>query len=151
MSLTLLSPYPLAFPSPSVQFHCETWWTCRSTRRHTWRARSDSLLATELPLSVLPPSIRDVLDVEITPVPGWRDSVPTWFGVKSSVGRVKIWLPVEATPRIYRNLSLLVLLPKDDLPDAPPFVHLGTQFLMEYQTQILLNCGPATTGELHIP
>jgi hypothetical protein len=113
--------------------------------------RSDSLLATSAPVSVVPPSIRHALDLQIAPVPGWQGVVPTWYGIACTVGRATIWLPVEETPGLYRDFSLLVLLPKRDLPDAPPFIHLGMQFLVEYGGQVTVDGSGPGTGRLVLP
>lgn len=137
---TLLEPYPVVYPSAAVHYLCKSLWSCYSTPKHTWRVRCDSLLATGQPLSVVPPTIRAHLDLVIAPVPGWKGHVPTWFGVGCRVGRVELWLPVEETPGQYRRFSLLALLPRHHLDDAPPFIHLGTQFLLEYRAHVRLDC-----------
>jgi hypothetical protein len=66
-----------------------------------------------------------------------------------------MWLPVQENPGQYRDFSLLALLARDELTDAPPFIHLGSQFLLEYGVQVLLNHvpgSPATcSGQLTIP
>jgi hypothetical protein len=104
---------------------------------------------------VVPRTVRDLLDIEIRPAPGWGGSAPSWFGIPCSVGRVTVWLPVEENPGQHRDFPLLALLPRDDLADAPPFIHLGTQFLLEYRAQVTLDCSPGTpvasSGRLLIP
>jgi hypothetical protein len=51
-----------------------------------------------------------------------------------------------------RAFPLLVLLPKRDLEDAPPFIHLGTQFLLEYKAALHLDCSATDQpGKLIIP
>jgi hypothetical protein len=100
----------------------------------------------------MPRTIRELLDIVITPVPGWRGQVPTWYGIPCRIGRVTLWLPIEENPGAYHQFSLLVLLPRDELEDAPPFVHLGTQFLLEYQAQVVLDSSSlSNTGRLVIP
>jgi hypothetical protein len=149
---TVLNPHPVAYPSVAVRYLCRSWWSCYSTPRHTWRVRCDSLLATEQALSVVSPTTRASLDLVVTPVPGWRGQVPPWFGIPCRIGRVTLWLPVEDGPDLYRDLSLLVLLPREDLEDAPPFIYLGTQFLLEHRAQVFLDCSSATNqGRLIIP
>lgn len=149
---TLFNPYPIRCPTQAVHYLCQSWWTCHSSGRHTWRNRSDSLLATGHPLSVLPPTIREELDVVVTPVRGWKGKIPLWFGIPCRVGRVTTWLPILEPPGLQREFSLLVLLPQDDLEDAPPFIHLGTQFLLEYRGQLSCDCSsPTNLGLLVIP
>ncbi len=148
---TQLNPYPLSYPSPAVRYLCRSWWTCYSTPRHTWRIRCDYLLATGQPLSVIPPTIRENLHVVIKTVSGWKGQVPTWLGIPCTIGRVTVWLPVEENPGQYRDFSLVVLLPKRDVDGAPPFIHLGTQFLLEYQAKVILDGSPSRSGQLIIP
>jgi hypothetical protein len=65
---------------------------------------------------------------------------------------VTLWLPIEENPGEFREFSLLVLLPKEDLEDAPPYIFLGAQFLLEYQAQVHLDCSAASNpGQLVIP
>ncbi|MHB1426295.1 MAG: hypothetical protein ACYC3I_24280 [Gemmataceae bacterium] len=45
-------------------------------------------------------------------------------------------LPIQETPGQYRPLSLLTLLPQQDVPDAPPFIQLGVQFLLEHRVEV---------------
>jgi hypothetical protein len=52
---------------------------------------------------------------------------------------------------LLRSFSLLVLLPDQDLDDAPPLVHLGDQFLVEYQVQVALDGASPVRGQLVIP
>jgi hypothetical protein len=79
------------------------------------------------------------LDPVINPVSGWRGRVPTWFGIPCRIGRVTLWLPVEGRGAVFRNFSLLVLLPREELEGAPPFILLGTQFFLEYKSKVLLD------------
>jgi hypothetical protein len=63
-----------------------------------------------------------------------------------------MWLAVQGTLGQYREFSVLALLPRRDLEDALPFISLGTQFLLEYQGQVHLNCSsPREEGRLIIP
>jgi hypothetical protein len=149
---TLLHPHPSRYPSSAVRYLCQTWWTCSSTPRHTWRRRCDTLLATDQLLSVIPRAIQHDLELVVAPVRGWKGQVPAWFGVPCRIGRVTVWLPVEDDSSPHRDLSLLALLPTQDLEDAPPFIHLGTQFLLEHQVQVVIDCSsPGATGRLIIP
>jgi hypothetical protein len=148
MSTVLLTAYPLPFPTPTVQFLTEAWWTCYSSPPYTWRQRSDVILATGEPLSVILPNIRNRLDLEITPAPGWKGQAPTWLGTPCHVGRVTLWLPTQETLGQSRPFSLLTLLPQQDVPDATPFVQLGVQFLLEYHVQVVLN--ESTTGSNYL-
>jgi len=50
-----------------------------------------------------------------------------------------MWLHTQETPGQTRSFSLLALFPQQDVPDAPPFIQLGTQFLLEYHVQVILN------------
>ncbi len=93
--------------------------------------------------------------MEVSTVSGWTGSVPTWFGMPCSIGRVRVWLPEEGGPTLFRDLSLLALVPNSDLPDAPPYIHLGAQFLLEYRARVFLDCTAGTpgssSGQLIIP
>ncbi len=152
MSTILLSLSSLSFyPTPTVRFHAEAWWTCYSSPPHTWRKRLDVILATGQPFSVIFPTARNFLDLEITPVPGWRGHAPTWLGVPCHVGRVTMRLPSQEAPRQFRPFSLLTLFPQQDVPDAPPFIQLGVQFLLEYQVQVVLNETATGSNRLVIP
>jgi hypothetical protein len=150
----MLLPSRLPFPTPVVHYFCESWLTCHSTpsTRYTYRERIDALLATEQLLSVIPLPIRELIDVAISPARGWKGQVPTWFGIPCRVGRVKLWLPIEEGPGSHREFSLLVLLPEQELEDASPLIHLGTQFLLEYHADVHLDCSSsAGQGRLVIP
>jgi hypothetical protein len=138
---TPLIRYPVSLPAPSVRFLIQAWWTCYSAGPHTWRNRSDALLATGNALSVVSPSIREGLDLETFPVPGWTGVVPTWMGIPCRIARATVWLPILDPLGSYRSLPILVLLPQEDLPDAPPFIHLGAQFLLEHHVQVVLDEG----------
>lgn len=123
-TLVALTPYPLTlFSIPSGQFLCEAWWTCRNGDGHTWRDRSDCLVNTGEPYSIIPPRIRHDLDMVVDPEPAWTGDVPDWRGAPCRVGRVTIWLqPVSGG---FRSFSLLALLPRRNVPEADVFVHLG--------------------------
>jgi len=55
-------------------------------------------------------------------------------------------------PGEYRQFSLLALFPRQTLEGAPRFIHLGTQFLREYQAQVALDCSSmGSQGRLIIP
>jgi hypothetical protein len=87
-----------------------------------------------------PAPVQQSIDLVISPVPGWKGQVPTWFGISCRIGRVSLWLPIQEQVGQYREFSLLALLPRDDLKEAPPFVHLGAQFLVEYRGRLFLEC-----------
>jgi hypothetical protein len=116
-----------------LRYLCRSWWTCHSSGRHTWRNRSDALLATGQPISLIPREVQDRLELVISPERGWRGQIPSWFGVPCRIGRVQHWLPIEEEAGRYRDFALLALLPREDPDDAPPFILLGTQFLLEFQ------------------
>jgi hypothetical protein len=150
-TITSLYPYPLSLPSPTCRFLCEAWWTCHSTRRgHTWRQRSDCILATEQLLSVIALPIYSGLDVKVTPIPGWSGGIPNWHGVPCRIGRVEMWLPVQNNLSL-RPFSMLALLPKRNVPHALPYVCLGVQFFQEYKARVALDCSNAPGGQLTIP
>jgi hypothetical protein len=110
------------------------------------------MLATGQLLTVMPPRVTERFDLEIWPERGWRGQVPAWFGVPCRIGRVTIWLPILEGPAPLRALSLLALLPREEVEDAPPFVQLGTQFLLEHQAQLHLDGSSAAgAGRLVIP
>jgi hypothetical protein len=97
------------------------------------------------------PSIRDPLDVVVTPEPAWTSPIPDWRGIPCRLGRVEIWLPVEGT-LLLRPFSLLMLLPERDPPDWLPYVLLGVQFLVEYDVSVALECASGLiSGRLTIP
>jgi hypothetical protein len=118
---------------------CVAWWTCYSSGEHTWRDRSDCLVSTQEPISVVLPQIRHDLDLMVHPEPAWTGPVPDWGGVPCRIGRVETWLPIQQGPPV-RPFSLLVLLPTRTVPFAAPFIHLGNQFLLEYGVQLSLDC-----------
>lgn len=152
MSTTLLPFSPLSFyPTPTGHFLVEAWWTCYSSPPHTWRQRSDAILATGLPLTVIPFTIRNLLDLEITPTPGWKGFAPTWLGVPCLIGRVTLWIPIQEIPGHFRSFSLLTLFPQQDVPDTPPFVQLGAQFLLEHRVQVFLDGSAVGGNRLVIP
>jgi len=137
-----------------VHYFCQSWLTCHGEpfTRYTYRGRADSFLATEQLLSVIPLPIREFLDVVITPERGWKGQVPTWYGISCRIGRVGLWLPIEEGPGSHREFSLLALLPEEELEDASPLIHLGTQFLLEYQAHVHLDCSSiAGSGRLVLP
>lgn len=129
---TPLRARPLPWPFPTARFLCGSWWTAwtNAQRQHTWRACTDSLVATDEPLSVMTPSLRGPIDPVITPEPGWQAPVPDWRGIPCRIGRVVLWLP-DDDPFVLRAFPLLVLLPVRDPPEWLPYVLLGVQFLME--------------------
>jgi hypothetical protein len=147
----LLARSPLPYPEPSTRFLLEAWWTCHSSTRHTWRNRCDCLLATGQPLSVVPPAIRDGLDLVIYPARGWKGAVPTWFGIPCRIGRAEVWLAVQEDQGLRQPFSILVLLPQQDLEDAAPFVYLGAQFLVEHKVRVLLEGSAGGSDRLVFP
>ncbi len=149
---TPLTAYPVRLPSPSVRFLCEAWWTCYSAGQHTWRTRSDLFLATGEPLSVIPRPFQQSLAFVIRPDTAWRGQAQTWRGVPCRIGRVSLWVPSEETAGLLRELSLLALLPRHEVEEVPPYVLLGTQFLIEHRAQVVLDGSvPGAVGKLVIP
>jgi hypothetical protein len=151
---TRLRPSRIPAPAPLVHYFCESWWACHTGpgSRHQYRERLDSLLSTGLTLSVIPPDALARLDLVRQPERGWRGQVPPWFGVPCRIGRVTLWLPVEETPGTYREFLLLALFPRREVEDGPPFIQLGTQFLLEYGAELHLDCSPPISeGRLVIP
>ena len=151
-SVTPLRSHPLSYALPTCRFLCGSWWPAWTDTRqqHTCRARSDSVLATEEPLSVLIPSLRGPLDPVLLPEPNWQGLVPDWQGIPCTVGRVELWLP-DGDPFVLRPFSLLVLLPERDPPQWLPYALLGVQFLTEYQASVSLQCDTSgSQGQLVI-
>jgi hypothetical protein len=74
--------------------------------------------------------------------------VPSWFGINCRIGRATLWLPVQEIPGQFQSFSILVLLPQQDLTDAPPFVHLGAQLLLEHQAEVFLDGRPGGSNRL---
>jgi hypothetical protein len=151
---TVLRPSRLPAPSPIVHYFCESWWTCHTApgSKHHYRERLDSILSTSQGLSVIPPTVFERLDLVVLPERGWKGQVPTWFGIPCRIGRVTMWLAVQEAAGPYREFSLLALFPRHDLEDAPPFIYLGTQFLLEYRAELRLDCSsPTAEGRLLIP
>jgi hypothetical protein len=63
-----------------------------------------------------------------------------------------MWLASQESPGQFRSFPLLTLFPQQDIPDAPPFIQLGMQFLLEYQVQVVLNeTGTGGGNRLAIP
>jgi hypothetical protein len=151
---TVFRPSRFPLPAPAVHYISESWWTCPSgsTGQHHYRERLDSLLAIGQLLSVIPPNATERFDLEIMPERGWKGQVPTWFGVPCRIGRVTVWLPTLEGPAPLRSFPLLALFPREDIEDAPPFVHLGTQFLLEHRAELHLDCSsPTGEGRLVFP
>jgi hypothetical protein len=110
------------------------------------------MLSTGEPFSVILPRFRSLLDLVISPAPGWKGFALTWLGVPCHVGRVTMWLPSQETPGQMHPFSLLALFPKQDVPHAPPFIQLGMQFHLEYHVQVALNeTGSGGGNRLAIP
>lgn len=151
MSTTLLTLYPVVGPTPTIRFLVESWWTCYSSPPYTWRQRSDAILATEQPFSVIPLTARNSLDPEITPAPGWKGFTPTWLGVPCRVGRITLSLPNSELAGQFRTFSLLALFPQQEIPDALPYIQLGAQFILEYRVQVILDTTAAGSSRLVIP
>jgi hypothetical protein len=148
---TIFRPSPLPVPTKVAHYICESWWTChtQSGGKHYYRERLDSLLSLGEGLSVIPAAVLDRLDLVIGPVKGWKGQIPTWFGSPCKVGRVKLWLAILEEIGPYREFSLLALFPRKDIEDAPPFVQLGTQFLLEYRAEF--HSSSKGEGKLLIP
>jgi len=98
------------------------------------------MIATGQILSVIPPRATERFDIEILPERGWKGQVPSWYGVPCRIGRVTIWLPILEGPAPLRPLPLLALFPREEVEDAPPFVLLGTQFLLEHRAELHVDC-----------
>lgn len=62
-----------------------------------------------------------------------------------------MWLPSQETPGQMRPFSLVTLFPKQNVPNAPPFIQLGMQFLLEYHVQVILNETGTGDNRLVIP
>jgi len=76
----------------------------------------------------------------------------TWLGVPCHVGRVTMWLPTQETSGQMPSFSLLALFPQQDVPDTPPLIQLGVQFLLEHKVQVVLNeTGTGGGNRLVIP
>jgi hypothetical protein len=151
---TIFKASRFSLPTPAVHYICQTWWSCShgAGSRYEYRERFDSLLSTAELLSVIRPSALKGIDLEIMPERGWRGHVLTWRGVPCRLGRVRVWLPIEEGPDVLRPLPLLALFPKEDVEDAPPFVQLGTQFLLEHKVQLTLDASSIQgEGRLVIP
>jgi hypothetical protein len=134
----------------------EAWWTCPSSKPgKTWRCRNDILVMIGQHFSVISPYVRRRIQMIETPDPTWQGPTPSWFGIACTVARVEMWLPNQSNLGLLEPFPLLVLLPQRDLPDAPPFVMLGAQFLMEYRVRVELDCalipGAPRCGQLMIP
>ena len=151
-SIIALYAYPIARPVPTVRFLSVSWWTCWTTpqQSYTWRTRSDSLLATDEPVSIMLRSLRDRLDVVWTPEVPPSGMEPQWRGIPCRMGRVPLWLPLQGNEPL-RELSLLVLVPEHDPVDGLPYVLLGTQFLLEHRSTAHLDCSEQPGGHLQIP
>lgn len=63
--------------------------------------------------------------------------------------KVRIGLPVIESPTP-RPFTLLALLPLRHVEDTPPFLRLGTEFLMTHRASVRLTTNPAR-GEMVIP
>ena len=139
-----------AFPFPVLRYLCKAWWICWKRRgAGTRERRCDVRLGTGHDFSVIPRNVQRSLRAVVTPEPGWRGDVPTWFGIDCDIGRVEMRLPVQASLGVpYWRFPLLVLLPVRPSRYDPSYIWLGSQFLEEYRVEVRL--GP-TAGKLLIP
>jgi hypothetical protein len=151
---TVFRPSLFPLPAPAAHHVTESWWTCHSGAavHHQYRERFDTMLAPGLLLTVMPPTVRERFELDVLPERGWKGQVPTWLGIPCRLGRVTIWLPILEVPAPLRPLSLLALFPAEEVEDAPPFVQLGTQFLLEHRAELFVDySSPAGEGRLAIP
>ncbi len=58
-----------------------------------------------------------------------------------------MWLHVQEHPGIPQPFDILALLPQTDVPDAPPLIHLGAQFLREFRVQVRLDSTQLVAGQ----
>lgn len=89
--------------------------------------------------------------LDVYPVRGWRGQIPSWFGVPCRIGRVTIWLPIVENNGQLQSFSLLALFPQQELTDAPPYIHLGAQFFVEHQVQVVLDGQNPSSSRLVLP
>src|SRR5262249_2702674 len=124
-------------PFPFIRYHSEAWWVCWKRKGSgTRERRCDVRLTTGHDFSVIPYRVQKTLRAVVTPEPGWRGDVPTWFGIDCSVGRVEMRLPVQPSLGIpFWRFSVLALPDRASRRD-PPYILLGAQFLEEYQVQV---------------
>ena len=73
----------------------------------------------------------------------------SWCGVACRLVRVRIGLPVAGNPAP-RPFKLLALLPLGEVPDVPPFIRLGAEFLQANRASVQLSSAPCA-GQLVIP
>lgn len=151
MPTSPLTVVMLPWPGLAARFLVEAWWTCVSSGLHTWRNRADALVSTGEALTVIAPTIKTNLNLDVRPVRGWRGQVPSWCGIPCRIGRVTLWLPCAETPGQLQSFDGLAIFPQADLPDAPPYILLGTQFFLEYRIIASVDGGQVSNSHLTIP
>jgi len=136
-----VSRHPVRWsPVATALFRLEARWTCHSSKPGTtWRDRCDVILATDLPFTVIPVPIQRSLDLVESPEPRWRGPTPDWFGVPCRIVRAQVWFPTLGPSLLFVPFELVVQLPQTDLPDTPPFILLGNQFLVEHRARIQID------------
>jgi len=132
-----------------ISYYCESRLLCFNTDTAAYTSRPfGTILSTADPVSVVfRPTRRTPAQVVCERIP--HDAPLSWFGAPCVLVRVRIGLPVVGNPTP-RPFSLLALLPLRRVRDTPPFLRLGTGFLVAHRATVRLTSSPAR-GELVIP
>jgi hypothetical protein len=101
-----------------------------------------TVLALELPYSVIPFWIRVAGRIDCVARPGSASNVPTWEGIACRWGNAQVWFRNDLFPAghpdAWTPFSVLALLPDHDPPVRPRVLYLGTQFFTQH-TQLEIN------------
>jgi hypothetical protein len=131
---------------PTVRFGLLASWEVAPSGAATGaeaRALNVALLVPEMPLSVLPFSLRQGLGIRHEPAAGdtWQGRpAPTWRGVPCRLGTAWARLINQLPSPHPIDLPVQVLLPERDPPGpAPGNVLLGSLFLTHYGLRVALN------------
>lgn len=125
-----------------IRFAVRCAWDPSGGVRPGTRVVGLALIAPELPASVLPHLVRTQSNVAVTPKapPTWpSQGLPSWRGIPSPVGSVRIWLANELDHHGPVDFPLTVLLPDRDPPGPPArFALLGMDFFKHYNVRVIL-------------
>jgi hypothetical protein len=109
-----------------------------------------TLLAFELPYSVIPRHIAEAGQLRWTPAPS-RVPAPRWRGEECEWAQAEVWLRNDLRPTGHPDawvaFAVLALIPRNDPPGPPPFLYLGTHFFTHHsQLRVELRYGDIHYG-----
>jgi hypothetical protein len=97
----------------------------------------ECLLESGLGISILPRAVRRRLGVQVQTLPGWQGkSIPTWHGIPCRIGRITL----SISGFWFNPLVRVPVLKKRWMP---PYLLIGTEFLISKKAIVRLNCTSA--------